>query len=107
MAAKKSTLTLLCAAVAAYYKGEGDRTKAGVVLACLDHDPDHFYASVARYPGGPYDKNIVISTHRSETKHTTAEEAVDELALKWYKLVKPPPTKDTLEALAAHLARGE
>ena len=104
---ERTTLTILCAAVAAYYKAEGDKTKAGVNVACLEHDPDHFYASVVRYPDGPYGRKIVVvNTHyKSEKKYATIEEAVEELALRWFKMVKPPPVESTLDALANHIAR--
>lgn len=105
--AERSTLTVLCAAVAAFYKAEGDKTRAGVSVACLEHDPDHFYASVVRYPGGPYGHKIVVvnTHHKTDDKFTTVEEAVDELAVRWFRMVKPAPVESTLDALANVLAR--
>jgi hypothetical protein len=102
-----SILSALCEAVAAYYKDQGDKTKAGVVVACLEHDPSHFYAAVVRYPTGPYSKTIVTRTHKragSESgKYETAEQAIEAVALAWYAEVKPPPVKSTLEKLGEAL----
>lgn len=93
-----TVLEALLAAVSAKYADDGDRTKAGVVLACLQHDPPLYYASVARYPYGPRDKQIVCATSKSEP-HRTVEQTIDALARAWYALNRPQPVEDTLNAL--------
>lgn len=96
----QEVLTALCAAVAAKYKNEGDRTKAGVVIAELQHSPSRFYASVAHYPNGPMNKVVALQVGRSVTESfTTAEEAVVALAQKFADDNRPAPVKETLETL--------
>lgn len=102
---KSDVLTLLCAAVAAYYKDKGDKTQAGVVISCLEFDPPDFYASVARYPHGPRGPKEVVCKAGGPGGmiYHTAEEVVDALATKWFSMVKPAPVADTLDALGAVL----
>lgn len=98
---KQGVLTALCAAVAAKYQDEGDRIKAGVVVACLGYSPPRYYASVARYPDSTHHKQIVCSVGRAEnTALKTAEEAVDALAQKWAAENQPAPVDTTMQTLS-------
>lgn len=92
-------LTALCAAVAAKYKEEGDKIKAGVVVAELSHGPPaRFYASVARYPHNPMHKEVVCKVGHNQPI-LSAEDAVLELAQRWAEENRPAPVKETIEEL--------
>lgn len=99
-----TVLTALCAAVAAKYQDEGDMTRAGVVVSCLAHDPPRYYASVARYENGPYQKHVVCGVgEQGDAPIPTAEEAILILAQKWAERNRPAPVLGTMEDLDAVL----
>lgn len=97
----QEVLTALCAAVAAKYKDEGDITKAGVVVACLSHEPPRYYASVARYPDTPLRKQIVcqVGKFTEQMIYETAGAAVVALAQKWAEQNRPAPVRETMATL--------
>lgn len=100
--AAPQVLTALCAAVAAKYKDEGDKIKAGVVIAELAHGPPaRFYASIARYPSSPMHKEVVCKVgHAAGEGYQTAEEVVLALAKRWAEDNQPAPVRETIEHLS-------
>lgn len=93
-------LSTLLRAVTAYYKEQGDKTSAGISLAMLDDGT--FYASVGRYQRGPFHKEIVVATQKSEA-HSTIESAIESVAKKWHKVVSQPTAKDAIDDLGIAL----
>lgn len=98
------TLSTFLRAVTAYYKEQGDKTSAGISLAVLDDGT--FYASVGRYQRGPFHKEIVVATQKSEA-HSTIESAIESVAKKWHKVVSQPTAKDAIDTLGDVLHRGD
>src|SRR3954467_7616392 len=97
---EQTALGLLLTAVAAYYKEEEDLTTAGVSLARLENG--NYYASVVRYPGGPFHKKVVVATGKNDT-HETIADAIADIAVKWHKLASQPDVKSAVNALGVAL----
>lgn len=92
-AAKKppDILTALTRAVWARYYDAGDKTSAGVQVACTGIDGDGvpvWYAAVHRYPAGPELRDVVVSTHGSFLR---AEPIIYQLASLWFSMAHSHP----------------